>query len=227
MTLSLRHRAALVLVGAMVSAPLWASAAEAAASTIVTFSGEPQAGGAVSCASTPNVYLITVAPGATVNFADRLGVGATLWAADSHAHLNNGQMVPVTFETGPTQIQIQMLPDCTLDVGTHEQMVVNVTAPAATVKPTQTALATAKPSTASTGAGGITGPTPLDSDNPLAAAPSQDTGKVSLGDPIASNEPTRGASGLLTLIATVSLVGVSAAAIRAIVAQRASRAITT
>jgi|GEM_PF-3898692 len=51
------------------------------------------------------------------------------------------------------------------------------------------------------------------------------TNSVLFGDPISAKPAPRGASGLLTLIATVSVGGVTAAVIRAIVAQRATRSL--
>jgi hypothetical protein len=73
------------------------------------------------------------------------------------------------------------------------------------------------------------GANPAGNDDPFAtpnAPDAQDTeGTVTLGDPIGPADTRHGASGLLTLIATVCVVGVTAAAIRAIIAQRATRAI--
>jgi len=229
MTLSLRQRTALALTGAMVSAPLWGTAAAFASTTIVTFSGQPLLTGAVSCPSRPSVLSITVPAGATVNFADRLGVAATLWAGDSHTQLKDGQMVPVTFGAGPMSVPMQMLPDCTLDLGSHESMTVNVTAApagtATTPKPTRSAEHTPTPAPSTPGAARSSRPPlPWEILPGGGAPPAQSS--VALGSPVASRQPARGASGLLTLIATVSLVGVSAAAIRAIIAQRASRALT-
>jgi plastocyanin len=51
------------------------------------------------------------------------------------------------------------------------------------------------------------------------------TNAVLFGDPISATPAPRGASGLLTLIATVSVGGVTAAVIRAIVAHRATRSL--
>jgi plastocyanin len=51
------------------------------------------------------------------------------------------------------------------------------------------------------------------------------TNAVMFGDPISATPAPRGASGLLTLIATVSVGGVTAAVIRAIVAQRSTRSL--
>ena len=60
------------------------------------------------------------------------------------------------------------------------------------------------------------------------AGPSADpepSGAVHFGDPISATPTSGGASGLLTLIATVSVGGVTAAVIRAIVAHRATRSL--
>jgi hypothetical protein len=267
MALSFRHRVGLALVAGIATAPLWAAAGAVAATQTVTFSGKPLLNvGAVSCPSRPSVSQLTVSPGTKVNFANRLGEAATLWAGDSHKHLSNGEMVPVTFTSGPATIVMQMLPDCSLDLGTHDQMRVVVTAPTSGggsgsggsgsgghgVVSTPTAneptapdhLATPKPSrtkpsreaepTPSAPAGlagdASSDPTSTDgsgNDDPFKApAAADDTAQnVTLGEPVGDTSSTHGASGLLTLIATVSVVGVSAAAIRAIIAQRAARAI--
>jgi hypothetical protein len=275
MALSLRHRAALALTGALISAPLWACAAAAAATSTVTFTGAPLLNlGAVSCPSKPNVSRLTVAAGTQVNFANRLGKPATLWAGDSHKHLQDGEMVPVTFTSGPATIVLQMLPDCSLDLGTHGQMTVVVDAPAQAgqpiggtlggggevtppVEPTgpgdhgTTSPESPKPGhskspkpvpdeSGSTGPGAVTntgddgtsGGTDATGstgdDNPFATPSVTDVaGTVRLGDPVGASAAPGGASGLLTLIATVCVVGVSAAAIRAIIAQRATRALTS
>jgi hypothetical protein len=260
---SFRHRAALLLTGALISTPVWATAAAATPPT-VTFSGHQLLSlGALSCGSTPSVSRITVSPGTTVDFANKLGEGATLWAGDSHKHLNDGEMVPVTFSTGPTSIIMQMLPDCSLDLGTHDQMTVVVTAPSpntghpvtnppagAAGSPTATKSPTGKPSKTKSpkpAKSPSAAPSPSDSTNPGVATtggknngqgtqpngnddpfatPPPDTDNAVIGDPVGVADSRHGASGLLTLIATVCVVGVSAAAIRAIIAQRATRAIT-
>jgi hypothetical protein len=266
MALSFRHRVGLALAAGIVSAPLWASAGAVAASPTVTFSGKPLLVGAVSCPSRPSTSQLTVSPDTKVNFANRLGVAATLWAGDSHTHLKDGEMVPVTFHSGPATIVMQMLPDCSLDLGTHDQMRVVVTAPtsgggsgsggsgsggghgavstptaneptapdhAATPKPSRTKASHEAEPTPSATAGlandAGTDPTSTDgsgNDDPFAAPSAADTAQnVTLGEPVGDTSSSHGASGLLTLIATVSVVGVSAAAIRAIIAQRAARAI--
>lgn len=277
---SFRHRAALALSGALIVAPLLGMAEVDASTPTVTFTGAPLLNiGMVSCPSKPSVSTLRVAAGTTVNFADRLGKPATLWAGDSHESLSDGEMVPVTFTSGPAKIVIQMLPNCALDLGTHVQMTVTVTAPD-TSPPGGSAgnggggggggdgTTTKAPGSSGSGRGATVGPTtktdhPKDSHKPTpSAAPSTgaavvtsagpgdpgntgssqgagagnddpfatptitDTaGSVTLGDPVGAISPSNGASGLLTLIATVCVVGVSAAAIRAIIAQRATRAL--
>jgi hypothetical protein len=64
-----------------------------------------------------------------------------------------------------------------------------------------------------------------DADPAGPAAAAEVPGAVLFGDPISATPTSRGASGLLTLIATVSVGGVSAAVIRAIVAHRATRSL--
>jgi hypothetical protein len=65
-----------------------------------------------------------------------------------------------------------------------------------------------------------------DADPPGPTRPIETTAPFRFGDPVSAIPAPRGASGLLTLIATVSVGGVTAAAIRAIVAHRATRSLT-
>jgi hypothetical protein len=265
MALSYRHRAALLLAGALISTPVWATAGAATPPTVI-FSGHQLLSlGALSCSSSPSVSRLTVPAGTTVDFANKLGEGATLWAGDSHKHLNNGEMVPVTFSSGPASIVMQMLPDCSLDLGTHDQMTVAVTAPNPASPPvtsppagnggvapsptsgghttgpsgkstrTKSPKPSKSPSTSPSASSGVAagngdggqGLTPKGNDDPFATPTAQDTSSnVTLGDPIGTADTRHGASGLLTLIATVCVVGVTAAAIRAIIAQRATRALS-
>jgi hypothetical protein len=62
--------------------------------------------------------------------------------------------------------------------------------------------------------------------DPPGQTPPTDTAAFRFGDPVSAIPAPRGASGLLTLIATVSVGGVTAAVIRAIVGQRATRSLT-
>ncbi|HEU0238300.1 MAG TPA: hypothetical protein VFR11_03330 [Micromonosporaceae bacterium] len=259
MTLSLRRRAALVVAGGIVAAPLWLIAGVHAADQAVAFHGQPDmTSSTVSCPSTPDKHFLTVAAGATVDFVNDLGVAATLWSTDSHESLDlaNGEMIPVTFTTGPATIVMEMVPDCTLDVGTHIPMIVKVT-PADAAASASPAVASSAPSTmpstgapgagasptkgkhsGSGGSGGAKhGASPPPSSSPVPVADGADegtgnilasvpTGYVTFGDPVSAAHSGRGASGLLTLIATVSVGGVTVAALRAIVAQRSTPRLT-
>ncbi len=264
MTWSYRRRAALTLAGALIGTPLAAGAVASARAPSVIFSGQPLPGlGTLLCPSTPNVWNLAVSPGTTVDFVNRLGRTATLWVGDSKKSLPDKSLVPVTFAQGPARIVVQMLPDCALDLGSHDQMTVTVRAP--TAHPTAVP---ASPSRAGGGGSGATSPStsatkpsasaakpdsepspatgsPHASTSSRAAAPvptggpdtshgaaTGDDGPLSpvteptiaVGDPVLPTNPSHGASGLLTLIAAVGVVGVSAAVIRAIIAQRTSRA---
>ncbi|HEY7177269.1 MAG TPA: hypothetical protein VH442_20325 [Micromonosporaceae bacterium] len=259
MTLSPRRGAVWVAAAALAMAPVWLLAAAAHASDpVVTFNGQPDVTPTtVSCPSAPDVQQLTVAPGTTVDFVNHLGVAATLSSDDSHQSLDDGDMVPVTFNirpksTGRVNVVLEMVPDCTLDVGTHTSITVTVSAPtptgsaapsaAPTVRPTTpaggpapTASASGKPArshadhTSGTKHRALPSPSrsrvPAGSGNgadedSLSQSASVDAGYVTFGDPVDANGSNRGASGLLTLVATVSVGGVTAAAIRAIIAQR-------
>jgi len=259
MTLSLRRRAAIVVAGGVAAAPLWLIATVHAADQAVTFHGLPVVTtSTVSCPSTPDKHLLTVVAGTTVDFVNDLGVAATLWSTDSHESLDlaNGDMIPVTFTTGPATIVMEMVPECTLDVGSHIPTIVKVTPPAAPAAaspavgssaPSAVPSATAPPASASptkgkhAGQGGQGGAKHHSSSSPsrspaLVASGADDgtghalasvpTGYVTFGDPVSASHSGRGASGLLTLIATVSVGGVTAAALRAIVAQRSTPRLT-
>jgi hypothetical protein len=254
MTLSFRYRTGLVLAGLVMGAPLLASTGAFADTTqTITFSGQPLLGAALSCPSTPSVTTLTVTSGTTVDFVNRTGKQATLWAGDAEKSLPDRSLVPVTFNGGSSSVVIQMIPDCALDLGKHVQMTVTVeapaagnTAPAATPTPlpgtgtssggsrsgTPSSPTTARTSGAgpaaskSAGAGSGTTGTGSGDNNPFQQQPASTVvaAKPVIGAAVVSSEP-RSASGLLTLIATVGVVGVSAAAIRAIVAQRAMRTV--
>jgi hypothetical protein len=257
-TLSPRRGAAWFAAAAVVMAPVWLLAATAHASDpVVTFNGQPDVTPTtVSCPSTPDVPQLSVVAGTTVDFVNHLGVVAALSSSDGHENLDDGDMVPVTFNinpasTGPVTVVLEMVPDCTLDVGTHTSITVTVSAPA----PTGSATPSAAPSVRSTNPAGGPAPSASASGKPAhshadhtsgtkhRASPSPSrsrvpagsgggtdedalsqsavaAGYVTFGDPVDANGSNRGASGLLTLVATVSVGGVTAAAIRAIIAQR-------
>jgi hypothetical protein len=264
MRLSFRHRAGLFLSGVVLSAPLLAAGIGDAASPTVTFSGEPLLGlSTLACPSTPSQSSLAVPADTTVDFVNRTGRTATLWAGDSQKDIPDKSLVPVTFTRGPASVVVQMVPKCSLDLGKHAQMTVSVRSatgtaptPTPTVRPTggvtdapgggtgpvasggtrasddpsapahpspavvPTAPGSASPSPLPAGGADASAPDATGDDNPFAAAPVN-------AEPVFGT--TRGpaaphsASGLLTLIASVGVVGVSAAALRAIVAQRAHR----
>ncbi len=242
MSLSFRHRAGLVLAGLVIGAPLVGAVAAAADTTTITFSGQPLLGSTLSCPSTPSQTTLHVPAGTTVDFVNLTGKPATLWAGDAEKVLPDESLVPVTFNGGPSQVVVQMLPDCSLDLGKHVQMTVYVTAadgstPVPAVTPTGTPRTglpsstdhptpSAQPTTSS-GAAVAPATSPTNDNDPFAAVPaaSTDVGKTTFGPAREPAQPSS-ASGLLTLIATVGVVGVSAAAIRAIVAQRTTRMIS-
>jgi len=254
MTLSLRRRSALVLASVVASAPLWFAAAAHAADQVVTFTGVPDiTASTVSCPSTPDRPTLSVMPGQTVDFVNHLGKTATLISSTSRQDLDNGQMVPVTFAATSEPISIEMLPHCNLDVGVHSAVLVTVqttipnppasasaTAPGPSPTPLGGASAAASPS-ASKHPGSVKHtpkhhPMITPSGSPTLAGagsgrdadprmPATTSTPFAIGHPIRAVPAPRGASGLLTLIATVSVGGVTAAVIRAIVAHRATRSL--
>ena len=245
MSLSHRLRTGLILAGLVIGAPLLGSGPASAAMDTITFSGKPLNGSAQSCPSTPSKIDLTVTAGTTVNFVNRTGRTATLWAGDAEKSLPDQSLVPVTFNGGPSSIVIQMLPDCPLDLGKHVRMTVHVLAAAgssvpATSAPGSPTGSTATPRTGSPSGHDATSPASpsgpagavptqgsSDDNNPFAQAPSEtEITKPLIGQAISQPDPSS-ASGLLTLIATVGVVGVSAAAIRAIVAQRTIYTVST
>jgi hypothetical protein len=248
MSLSLRHRTGLILAGLVIAAPLFGSGPASAAVQTITFTGKPLRGSALSCPSTPSKTDLTVTAGTIVNFVNRTGRTATLWAGEAEKSLPDESLVPVTFNGGPSSVVIQMLPDCALDLGKHIRMTVHVVAagspiPApststsgmpsglpATTAPAHTGSSsgyngTASPGPSKSSGGAAVAPKPSDND-PFAQAPStSEIVRPVIGQAVGQTDSS-GASGLLTLIATVGVVGVSAAAIRAIVAQRTIRPLT-
>ncbi len=266
MSLSYRHRTGLLLAGLMIGAPLLAAGTAHAGTPSITFSGDPLLGlSTLSCASTPSQTTLTVAPGTVVDFVNRTGKTATLWAGDAQKDLPDKSLVPVTFQQGPSSIVVQMVPKCSLDLGKHVSMTVTVeaarsggttpvtaptTAPTDPTKPGSAPTTDTHPAPGSSRSGakhsaeptpggsptpkadhskaapGGAGSTTDPGDNdPFQAAPATANAAAPVfGSPVGPAAP-RSASGLLTLIATVGVVGVSVAAIRAILGQRASRAL--
>jgi hypothetical protein len=166
MSMSIRHRAGLVFAGLVMSAPLLGFGTANAATTTITFSGQPLLGiSTLACPSSPSQGSITVTAGTTVDFVNRTGKTATLWAGDSQKDLPDKSLVPVTFAQGPADVVVQMLPKCSLDLGKHIQMTVKVVAAGA--KPT-----TAPTTRAASGSGAGSTATPHSSHTTSAIAPS-------------------------------------------------------
>jgi len=244
----------MAVAAAIAAAPVWLAASASGADLVVTFHGQPDiTSTTVSCPSRPDVMTLSVPSGTTVKFVNQLGVAATLWSTDSHEDLGAGDMVPVTFTGGAASIVMEMLPKCTLDVGTHVSMTVVVqsasagsspaaspnlsgasAAPPATPRPSGS-VASASPSATGRTSGTKHHASPSssrqaavsgagnggDADPIATGAESRQAAYVTFGTPV-SADSRHGASGLLTLIATVFVGGVSAAVIRAIMAQRST-----
>lgn len=216
-----------LVVGLILAVPLLVPGIADAATPTITFSGQPPLGlSTLACPSTPSRTTLTVTPGTKVNFVNRTGRTATLWAGDSQKDLPDRSLVPVTFAQGPAIIVVQMLPKCSLDLGKHAQMTVTVLAPGAAVARLGSQGGGPGTSADPTATGsGLSSPSPIGAGNPPANA----TGLSAATKPVFGSAigpaQRHGASGLLTLIATAGLVGVSAAAIRAVLAQRANRTI--
>ena len=199
------------------------------------------------CKSQPSVPRLTVSAEARVLFVNRLGQSATLRVgAQAVATVPANQAVPVMFHYGPVPVSMGL--NC--NVGVVEQfqsVVVNVVQPAgsasgggtgsgATGTRRQAGAAGAERSTAThpadDAAAGAVDPQVAASGDAAAGAagapPDQaaasGTGAVVV-EPLvaASGTPRVRASGMLALLATVCAIGVTVAAIRAIIAQRTTR----
>jgi hypothetical protein len=207
MTMSFRHHVAVVLIGMAITGSLLAPGLAGAGTTTVTFRGAPLLDlSTLACPSTPSQPTLTVAAGETVDFINQTGKTATLRAGDGEKIMPNKSLVPVTFTRGPAAIVVQMLPKCSLDLGKHTQMMVRV---AATL--------------------GSSSASPTDRSAALASSAAGGTAAASPAIFGAATGPAlpRSASGLLALIAAVGAIGVAAAGIRALAAQRANRSLTT
>lgn len=245
--------AGVALLGALVGMPFAAqpsAAAQQPAGPQVTFSGGGL--GLLLCGSRPDIPQITVGAESKVRLTNGLGLAATLKIDGSvSATVANGETVEVQFHRGP--VAIGMEPDCALNLNQDfEQLTVEVTPTRTAPAPAQTGsagLPNSRPSTAAPTTGAST---PDDPQAP--APPSGDVFPDPTGLPLDGSKAVAGASlkspatvvnpdgspaqrlasgtgpvdkgpiGLLAIIATVCVVGVSVGAIRAIITQRATRA---
>jgi hypothetical protein len=204
------------------------------------------------CKSEPSVSRVSVPAESRVTFVNRLGQPGVLVIDGSPTKkVGADQAVPVVFHRGP--VSVGMTFDCGVGVVEEFHSVsVAVTQPPAegsAGNPPSPVVANAVPPQSATGVGGQTqrrqqpredsepetgmsteGEGVLPATEPAApattqAVPASAVPAVALEPIVPADAPARrGAAGLLALVATVCVVGVGIAAIRAIMAQRTSRA---
>jgi len=244
-----RQRLAPALAAACAGAALLVPGTAFAATSTVAFSGGCGLLG-VGASSHPDTGSVTVRAGGTVTFVNHLGQAAHLMinGADRGVVPTNNQ-VAVLFRQG--RVSVTMLPGCLVggrgDVGS---VTVSVTAadpgsPTAAGSPSDRRAAGRSPEAKATSSAGAV-PGVAASGDPAAPAPAGGTAPSSDGlatagpvaavpslDPVAvgtvvPGPPGRGRpAGLLIFVAAICVVGVSIAATRAIIAQRAIRAVAT
>ncbi|WP_026208649.1 hypothetical protein [Catelliglobosispora koreensis] len=244
----LRRIAVLTATGFLAMLPA-ASALAANPGPGVNFTGGGL--GLLLCGSKPDAPRITVGAESKIRLTNSLGMGAELRIDGSpSATLASGETVEVQFHRGP--VAVTMVPDCALNLNPKfEQLTVDVTPTQANPAPAKPAPAQSKPAAKpSTGVPGnaqpgsspgaalpelpedplfpgavtnVPGGTPDGSGGTLESSPA--TVVNSAKKPTSTSGPVdKGPIGLLAIIATVCVVGVSAGAIRAIITQRATRA---
>lgn len=240
-----------VLFGLPLAAAQPAQAAQESGDAHVTFSGGGL--GLLLCGSHPDVAQIRVGAESKVRLTNGLGLAATLTIdGAASAPVASGETVEVQFHRGP--VTIGMEPDCALNLNrSFEQLTVEVTPARAVPEPVRTGSGdqpSSRPSMTSPASGEDGEPddggAPPPPEDPLFSGMSDlqtDSSAVASGGSLESpatvvnpdgSPATRVASmtgpadkgpiGLLAIIATVCVVGVSIGAIRAIITQRASRA---
>jgi hypothetical protein len=240
---------ATMAVGVVAALPLLAAGPAFAAPPRIEFSG-PGAG-LLSCGSRPSDRDLTVPAESTVIFVNKLRDDATLRINGREAApVPQGGSTEVLFHRGP--VRVDMVPDCGLSLATDiEAVSVTVVAPGSSASgpsssgPARSgkspAGASAQSSRASRPAGAYRSASPGGSVSASAGGVAAAGGGISpapgagegsaAGDSEGVAEPVStaaasskdGPNGLLTIIAVVCIVGVSAGAIRAIAAQRATR----
>jgi hypothetical protein len=245
----LKRLATFAAIGLFSAVPLAATlgATPAFADASVTFSGGGL--GLLLCGSKPDTSQITVGAETKIRLTNGLGGSAQLKIDGTpSATLAGGETVEVQFHRGP--VSITMVPGCPLNLNTkYEPLTVQVNAPPAPVQTTSAAKPpSAKPSATTapapgapgTGEGGLPAlpaETLFPDQNGVFASgsPAPGGGMVDASPATVVNpdgSPARvaetrsldkGPIGLLAIIATVCVVGVSAGVIRAIITQRATR----
>ena len=234
-----RRLAAVCAAGMLAVGPALVAGPAFADTPTVAFSGGSVVGMLV-CRSQPSAAQVAVAAETRVLFVNRLGQPATLRVgAQTVAKVGANQAVPVLFHYGP--VPVSMAIPCSVGVVEQfESVTVGVSRPASTGStPSGTGRSgIGHPNAGEHGAAGSTGETPAAdpaatapdagaSEDPLAIAPATTAGPDSAVavEPLvpASGTPKLAASGLLALVAAICAIGVTVAAIRAIIAQRTSR----
>jgi hypothetical protein len=246
-----RRYAAQLGTAMLISFPLFAGAAAAGpADPQVEFSGGGL--GMLLCGSKPDVSSISVFTQAKVIFVNGLGQGATLQIDGENAGaVNDGEAVEVQFHHGP--VAVAMVPECLLNLnGNFSPVTVQVASSNSSPRTSPRAVAPKPRPSTSTGTA-TNSPTParpqptvtptvtsspvppldeqilpLDPDAVLPSGTASSSATVVSGldgtQLQAASRRDRGPIGLLAIVATVCVVGVSAGAIRAIITQRANRA---
>ncbi len=234
----------LTAIGLFAAVPLAAAvgATPAFADTGVTFSG----GGVILlCGSAPSTPQISVVAETAVMLTNATGTDAQLTLDGQPAgSVTRGETVEVRFHRGP--VSVAMVPTCALNLAQAKTLTVNVTPAPVPAQSTGSPKPSPKPSSSAAPGGttGSTGGTPPLPGEPLFTDPSSAAvgGAPAPGSSVEASPATvvnadgtpvhntaetgpvdKGPIGLLAIIATICVVGVSAGAIRAIITQRASR----
>jgi len=237
----LRHRLASVLAVASIAGGLLAPGTALAAAPTVTFRGGCGLLG-VGASSRPDIGALTVSPDSTVTFVNRLGQSADLMinGAD-RATVPADSQIGVVFRQG--RLSVSLVPACLLGNGGAGSVTITVSAtgsgsaaggsrtrtpqagksPEARTTPTaaQSSAAAVPPDPAAASADGGSLADGAASPDPV---PTSDT--VAVGSAVPGPPIRKGPAGILVFVAAICVVGVSVAAVRAIIAQRAIRAVT-
>jgi hypothetical protein len=245
MPLAYRHRLGLTLGGAVVAAAiaLLSAAPAAAAGPSVTFTGSCGLLGVLAAASKPDRSTVSVPAGSAVVFVNNMSDPAQLRLDNQPAGtVAKGKSITKVFENGP--VAVTLVPDCLLDnlaavkattVAVTSGPAPGSTAPASVGTPARPASGgqgLAEPQQRPPAQGGV----PPAGAQPVLSLPAP--GALPAGADAAESEPpaaaraaepepvTRhGASSVLVVIAMASIVVASIAAIRAMLAKRAARAV--
>lgn len=242
----LRHRLLPALAAAGIGGALLAPGTALAATPTVAFHGGCGLLG-VGASSRPDTGGLTVPVGGTVTFVNRLGQSADLMINGSdRATVPSDSQIGVVFRQGRTSVSL--VPACLLGGGGAGSVTITVgaasasssggangrtpgggkstearTAPSASPAAGASAAADpAAPAPAVDDSGGLFGDSTAASPDPVPTVDTVAVGPTEPGPPV-----NRGPAGILVFVAAICVVGVSIAAVRAILAQRAIRAVAS